>query len=91
MTAITFYIDFNRLGSEWIMSGTHAGDFPALPATGKRFSIRAASFLEFHQRNIHRTTDSLESHPVFTADGTKRARKSIASCPSTNERRHAMH
>src|SRR5438067_9187960 len=26
-------------GMEWAISGTHQGDFPGLPATGKRFSV----------------------------------------------------
>jgi steroid delta-isomerase-like uncharacterized protein len=32
---------------EWVMSGTHQGDFPGLPATGKRFSsVRGTSILQ---------------------------------------------
>ena len=29
----------NRLTVEWVASGTHSGNFPALPATGRTFSI----------------------------------------------------
>ena len=40
--------------SEWVMSGTHKGDIPGLPATGKRFSIRGASVAELKEGKIKR-------------------------------------
>jgi steroid delta-isomerase-like uncharacterized protein len=42
---------------EWIMSGTHAGDFPGLPATGKRFSVRGAAIVELQGGQIKRNAD----------------------------------
>jgi steroid delta-isomerase-like uncharacterized protein len=40
---------------EWVMSGTHTGDFPGMPATGKRFSsVRGASILELEAGKIRR-------------------------------------
>ena len=42
---------------EWIMSGTHGGDLPGLPATGKKFSVRGASISELHEGKIRRNTD----------------------------------
>ena len=43
---------------EWVMSGTHTGDFPGMPATGKRFSsVRGASILELEAGKIHRESD----------------------------------
>ncbi len=45
-------------GIEWIMSGTHQGDFPGLPATGKRFSgIRGATIIEIVGGKIRRESD----------------------------------
>ena len=35
----------------WTMSGIHIGDFPGLPATGKRFEVRASSIINFDQYN----------------------------------------
>jgi steroid delta-isomerase-like uncharacterized protein len=29
----------NQLTVEWVASGTHTGDFPGLPASGRSFSI----------------------------------------------------
>ena len=37
---------------EMVYSGTQKGDFPGLPATGKRFSIRMCSFGEFENGKI---------------------------------------
>jgi steroid delta-isomerase-like uncharacterized protein len=43
---------------EWVMSGTHQGDFPGMPATGKRFSsVRGASILELEAGKIRRESD----------------------------------
>lgn len=43
---------------EWVMSGTHKGDFPGIPATGKRFSdVRGSSILELEAGKIRRESD----------------------------------
>jgi steroid delta-isomerase-like uncharacterized protein len=43
---------------EWTMSGTHKGDAPGIPATGKRFSsVRGASILEIEGDKIRRESD----------------------------------
>ena len=41
----------------WVMSGTHAGDFPGLPATGRRFTVRASSLVWFEGGLIRRIED----------------------------------
>ena len=42
---------------EWIMAGTHTGDFPGMPATGKRFSVRGSTILELESGKIRRESD----------------------------------
>ena len=42
---------------EWTMSGTHLGDRPGVPATGKPFSLPAASVGSIRDGLIHRNTD----------------------------------
>ena len=44
-------------GAEWIMSGTHTGDIPGIPTTGKSSSVRGASINELHEGKIKRTSD----------------------------------
>ena len=44
-------------GSEWIMKGTHTGDLPRMPKTGKRVEVRGASILEFTGDKIKRCSD----------------------------------
>jgi steroid delta-isomerase-like uncharacterized protein len=40
---------------EWVMSGTFAkSNMPGMPATGKKFSIRGASIMEFRKGKISR-------------------------------------
>jgi steroid delta-isomerase-like uncharacterized protein len=72
---------------EWVMSGTHIGDLPGMPATGQRFaSVRGASILELEAGKIRRESDywdaatfmiqvGLLSRPlagVKTADGQRK-------------------
>jgi len=43
---------------EWVMSGTQKGNFPGMPATGKRFSsVRGSSILELEAGKIRRQSD----------------------------------
>jgi steroid delta-isomerase-like uncharacterized protein len=47
---------------EWVMSGTHKGDFPGVLATGKRFSsVRGTSILELEAGKIRRESDYWDS------------------------------
>src|SRR6201989_663423 len=51
-------------GLEWAMSGTHRGDLPGLPATGKPFTLRGSSILELSSDRIGRCTDYLDMATV---------------------------
>jgi steroid delta-isomerase-like uncharacterized protein len=44
-------------GAEWVMRATHKGDFPGMPATGKRIEVRGASIFEFDGDKIRRCSD----------------------------------
>lgn len=50
-------VDGGSAAASWTMSGTHSGDFPRAPATGKPFTIRASSIIELRDRKIVRMTD----------------------------------
>ena len=54
---ITIIGDNHRAAASWVMSGTHKGDLPGLPATGKRFKVRATSIIEFHNQLILKIED----------------------------------
>jgi steroid delta-isomerase-like uncharacterized protein len=47
----------NWAGAEWTMSGTHRGDLPGMPATGKSFSVRGATICELQAGRIKRISD----------------------------------
>jgi steroid delta-isomerase-like uncharacterized protein len=44
-------------GAEWTMSGTHKGDLPGTPATGKPFSVRGSTICELREGKIKRNSD----------------------------------
>lgn len=41
-----------RMAIEWIMTGTHLGDYPGLPATGRSISIRGISLIKLQGAKI---------------------------------------
>jgi steroid delta-isomerase-like uncharacterized protein len=51
------------------MSGTHKGDFPGMPATGKRFSIRGVTILELEAGRIRRNADYWDAASVMRQVG----------------------
>jgi len=58
VSLVTRFVAGNRGAMEWTMSGTHKGDFPGLPPTGKRFSsIRGAMIVELKEGKILRCSD----------------------------------
>jgi steroid delta-isomerase-like uncharacterized protein len=46
---------------EWVLSGTHHGNLPGLPATGKRFSVRGATIVELREGKIRRCSDYFDA------------------------------
>jgi steroid delta-isomerase-like uncharacterized protein len=54
---------------EWHMAGTHEGDLPGLPATGKGFSIRGVTFLELQEGKIKRCRDYWDMAAFLTQIG----------------------
>src|SRR6267378_382024 len=43
--------------AEWRMSGTHTGDLPGMPATGKKFSLRGVSTFQLRGDRVVRCSD----------------------------------
>jgi steroid delta-isomerase-like uncharacterized protein len=56
-TATSRFANGTRGGSEWVMRGTHRGDLPEMPATGKQIEIRGVSMFEFAGDRIRRCSD----------------------------------
>ena len=54
---------------EWVMSGTHKGDFPGMPGTGKRFSTRGVTVLELDAGKIRRNSDYWDAASVMRQVG----------------------
>ena len=50
----TLFVAGDWAAAESVMTGTHTGDFPMLPATGKSVSVRAASIIEMQGDKIKR-------------------------------------
>jgi steroid delta-isomerase-like uncharacterized protein len=65
----TCFADGNRATIEWILSGTHRGDLPGMPATGKRFSVRGATVLELQTHKICRNSDYWDAATIMKQVG----------------------
>lgn len=61
---------------EWVMSGTHEGDLPGLPATGASFSVRGVTVLVLKDGRISRNSDYWDLASVLTQLGLMPARAS---------------
>jgi steroid delta-isomerase-like uncharacterized protein len=62
----------DRAACEWIMSGTHTGDYPELPATGKSFSVRGASIVLLEGEKIKHWTDYYNMYDFSNSSGSCR-------------------
>jgi steroid delta-isomerase-like uncharacterized protein len=60
-------------GAEWVMRGTHEGDLPGLPATGKCMDVRGASIVEFSGNKIGRCSDYWDMATLLNQLGLTRA------------------
>jgi steroid delta-isomerase-like uncharacterized protein len=56
-------------GMEWVMSGTHKGNFPGMPATGNHFSTRGVTILELQVGKIRRNSDYWDAASVMRQVG----------------------
>ena len=50
-------VNGSHAAASWVMSGTHSGDFPGMPATGKTFEVRASSIIQTQGNQILRIAD----------------------------------
>jgi steroid delta-isomerase-like uncharacterized protein len=65
---------------EWAMSGTHKGDLPGIPATGKRFSsVRGSTILELEAGKIRRESDYWDAATLMKQVGVLRRASPISS------------
>ena len=53
----TRVVDGNRGASEWLFTGTQAGDMPNIPASNKKMDLRGASLYEFEGGKIKHKID----------------------------------
>jgi steroid delta-isomerase-like uncharacterized protein len=57
METTSFIQSGDRYAAEWIVRGTHDGNSPELPATGRQFAIHGVSFGELEDGRIRRNTE----------------------------------
>lgn len=55
----------NQLAVEWVATGTHAGDLPGLPASGRKFSIHGVTVVERHEGKIVRESLYYDMKEVY--------------------------
>lgn len=54
-----------QLTVEWIAAGTHAGDLPGLPASGRTFTIHGVTVVERHEGKITRESLYYDMQEVY--------------------------
>lgn len=54
---------------EWVMSFTHSGDLPGLPATGKHFTVRGMTAVELRGDKIVRSSSYYDLATVLRLAG----------------------
>ena len=57
VTPLRIIIDGASAAAAWEMTGTHSGDLPGLPATGKPFRVRASSIVQVERTGIIEMVD----------------------------------
>ena len=53
----TRFVAGNHAAAEWLISGTHTGDFPGLPASNNHVSIRGTSVFDLQGNQFSRCSD----------------------------------
>jgi steroid delta-isomerase-like uncharacterized protein len=62
-------VDGGLASVEWVMSGTHTGDWTGLPATGREFSIAGVSVFRIEQSRIVRVADYWDLYTLLVQLG----------------------
>lgn len=61
----SFFASGDHVCMEWIMSGTHSGNWTGMPATGKSFSVRGVSVSEIRDGKVKQNTDYYDGAPLM--------------------------
>jgi steroid delta-isomerase-like uncharacterized protein len=61
----------NQLAVEWVATGTHSGDYPGLPATGRAFSIPGVTVVVRHNGKIVRESLYYDMEEVRSQLGSR--------------------
>ena len=51
------FVSGDKAAAEWTMTGTHSGDLPGMPASGKTFSLRGVSTFDLRGDRLSRCSD----------------------------------
>jgi steroid delta-isomerase-like uncharacterized protein len=51
------FVSGDKAAAEWTMTGTHSGDLPGMPASGKTFSLRGVSTFDLRGSRVSRCSD----------------------------------
>jgi steroid delta-isomerase-like uncharacterized protein len=51
------FVSGDKAAAEWTMTGTHSGDLPGMPASGRTFSLRGVSTFDLRGDRVSRCSD----------------------------------